>query len=69
MPAVLPSRRTWFYLVVLDVVIWVLAEVQNSTGSRRTVFDAIWVCSLLVFVLLLVLGVAIWSKSRGTQAG
>jgi hypothetical protein len=64
----LPSRKTWVYLVVADVVIWVLAEVQNSTGTRKTLFDVLWVASLLVFVLLLVLGAVILAKSRRLPA-
>jgi hypothetical protein len=64
----LPSRKTWVYLVVADVVIWVLAEVQNSTGSRKTLFDVLWVASLLGFVLLLVLGAVTLAKSRRLPA-
>ncbi len=62
------SRRTWLTLLVVDVVIWVIAEVQNSTGWRGTLFDVVWVASLLGFVLLLVVGVILLIMSRRSQA-
>ena len=34
-----------------------LAEVQNSDGWRATLFDVIWVVSLITFLLLVVFGV------------
>ena len=60
-------RRTWIILVVVDVVIWVIAEVQNSGGTLSKVFDGIWVASLIVFVLLIVLGFVAVIRSRRTR--
>ena len=62
------SLRTWIGLTVADVVIWVMAEVQDSEGWRATVFDVVWVASLLGFLLLFVLGVVSLVTSRRAQA-
>lgn len=62
------SLRTWIELTVAVVVIWVLAEVQDSDGWRATLFDVIWIASLLCFLLLVVLGVASLIVSRRSQA-
>jgi hypothetical protein len=58
------SRRTWIELTVAVVGLWVLAEVQNSDGWRATLFDVIWVVSLITFLLLVVFGVISWIVLR-----
>jgi hypothetical protein len=58
------SRRTWIELAVAVVGLWVLAEVQNSDGWRATLFDVIWVVSLITFLLLVVFGVISWIVLR-----
>jgi len=59
--------RTWIELTVAVVVIWVLAEVQDSDGWRATLFDVIWIASLLGFLLLVVLGAVSLISSRRSQ--
>jgi hypothetical protein len=58
------SRRTWIELTVAVVGLWVLAEVQDSDGWRATLFDVIWVVSLITFLLLVVFGVISWIVLR-----
>jgi hypothetical protein len=62
------SRRTWIELTVGVAVRWVLAEVQNSDGWRGTLFDVMWVASLVCFVLLVVFGVIGWIFTRRSGA-
>jgi hypothetical protein len=62
------SRRTWIELTVAVVGLWVLAEVQNSDGWRATLFDVIWVVSLITFLLLVVFGVISWIVLRRTRS-
>jgi hypothetical protein len=62
------SRRTWIELTVAVVGLWVLAEVQNSDGWRATLFDVIWVVSLITFRLLVVFGVICWVVSRRARS-
>jgi hypothetical protein len=63
------SRRTWIELTVAVVGLWVLAEVQNSDGWRATLFDVIWVVSLITFLLLVVFGVISWIVLRRARSG
>jgi hypothetical protein len=62
------SLRTWTELTVAVAVLWLLAEVQDSDGWRATLFDVIWVASLLGFVLLVVLGDVSFVASRRSRA-
>jgi hypothetical protein len=62
------SRRTWIELTVAVVGLWVLAEVQNSDGWRATLFDVIWVVSLITFLLLVVFGVISWIALRRARS-
>ena len=62
------SLRTWTELTVAVAVLWLLAEVQDSDGWRATLFDVIWVASLLGFVLLVVRGDVSFVASRRSRA-
>jgi len=70
------SRRTWIYLVVAAVVVWLIADSQDTAflalkahGAFLTVLQVLWVVSLFGFILLMVLGVValIRSQRRGTR--
>jgi len=58
------SRRTWIELTVAVIGLWALAEIQDSGGWRATLFDVIWVVSLITFVCLVVFGVISWIVLR-----
>ena len=71
------NRRTWTYLVVAAVVIWLIADSQgpdllafNAHGAFLTLLQVLWVVSLFGFILLMVLGVValVRSQRRGTPS-
>lgn len=57
-------RRTWLALTAADVAIWVIAELQHSSGSLRTVFDGVWLATLFAFIVLLVVGLVATVHTR-----
>ena len=58
------SRRTWIYLVVADVVLFLLANVTAGNGDNpSTVSNVIWAAFLIATVLLIVLAVVTLVRS------
>lgn len=57
------TTRTWAGLVVLDVVIWVIANMPHSQGW----VNVVWVVSLFGFAVLLVLGLVAAIQSLQTK--
>jgi len=62
---------TWIGLVVVDAVIWVLADSQgpdllafNAQGSFLNVLKVAWAVSFIGFFLLIVLGILGLVRSR-----
>ena len=65
------NRRTWIYLVVAAVVVWLIADSQgpdllafNAHGAFLTLLQVLWVVSLFGFILLMVLGVVALVRSQ-----
>jgi hypothetical protein len=70
------SRRTWIGLILVDVVIWLIADSQDTAllalkahGAFLTVLQVLWVLSLFGFILLVLFGVvALVVQSRRSRA-
>jgi hypothetical protein len=67
--------RAWLVLIVLDVVVWLIADSQgpdllafNAHGTFLTVLEVAWVVSLLVFIVLVLVGVAALARTTQRRA-
>ncbi len=63
--------RVWIGLVLADVVIWLIADSQDTAllalkahGASLTLLQVLWVVSLFGFILLVVFGVVAVVRSR-----
>ena len=63
------SRRNLIYLVVVDVVLFVLSNVTSKTNSHPgTVSNILWIVFLIGVLALIVLGVVAAVRSRRPRA-
>jgi uncharacterized membrane protein YtjA (UPF0391 family) len=59
------TRRSWILLAVVEVVLFVIANVTaKSTGHPGTASQIAWVVFLVGVLLMIVLGVAAVIRSR-----
>jgi hypothetical protein len=70
------NRRTWIYLVVAAVVVWLIADSQgpdllafNAHGAFLSLLQVLWVVSLFGFILLMVFGLValVRAERRGMR--
>jgi len=63
------SRRNLIYLVVVDVVLFVLSNVTSKNASHPgTVSQVLWIAFLVGVLALIVLGVEALLRSRRSRA-